>query len=565
MDVAKSIIFSPCILTPSTSLNEAISLMTKTKGSYCQVSSSENRISTSKNLVKSSSCILIVENKKLVGILTERDLVKLTIQGKTVENTVIGELMTTPVVSLPYDEFSDLYIAYNLMRRHRIRHLPILDVHAYPIGLVTLSSLREIISPRYFLRFRQIDEVMSRNVIWDVPSTSVIEIAKKMVFNKVSCVILIEHKSDILTPVGIITEKDIVQFQALDLNLKELTAEQVMSYPLFCLKPEYNLIKVYQKMEELRIRRIVITGEKEQLLGIITETDLANIIDPIEMSGLLEILQHRVKQLEDEKALLLQKQKMKLHQAIEENQFELYYQPQFNLRTKKIFGAEALIRWNSPEKGRVSPAEFIPIAEKIGLIIPLGKWILETACKQIKDWQKEGLPNLQIAVNISSKQFHQLNFAEEILNILKKYNIESSSLKLELTESVLVQDIEMTLEQFKMLKAAKIDVSIDDFGTGYASLAYLQHFDFKTLKIDRSFVQDIDQNIKNAAITNAVIRMAKQLDFQVIAEGVETQEESDFLYAHGCELIQGYLISRPLCARDFSKFASSASSLLTSP
>ncbi len=554
MNIDKSIIFSPCILTPSTSLNQAISLMTKAKGSYCQVSSSENRMPTSKNLAKNSSCILIVENKKLVGILTERDLVKLTIQGKTLENTAIIELMTTQVVSLPYDEFSDLYIAYNLMRRYRIRHLPILDVHTYPIGLVTLSSLRETLSPRYFLRFRQINEVMTRNVIWDIPSTSVMEIAKKMVFNKVSCVVLVEDKSDILTPVGIITEKDIVQFQALELNLKELTAEQVMSYPLFCLKPEDNLLQVYQKMEELRIRRLVITGEKEELLGVITETDLTNIIDPIEMSGLLEILQHRVNQLEEEKALLLQKQGIELHQALEENQFELYYQPQFNLSTKKVFGAEALIRWNSPEKGRVSPAEFIPLAEKTGLIIPLGQWILETACKQIKDWQKEGLPHLEIAVNISSKQFHQPNLAQEILNILTRYEIEPYWLKLELTESVLVQNIDMTLEQFKMLKAAKIDVSIDDFGTGYASLGYLQHFDFNTLKIDRSFVQDIHQNLKNAAITNAIIRMAKQLNFQVIAEGVETQEESDFLYAHGCELVQGYLISRPLSARDFSKF-----------
>ncbi|MGD1714597.1 putative bifunctional diguanylate cyclase/phosphodiesterase [Dapis sp. BLCC M172] len=272
------------------------------------------------------------------------------------------------------------------------------------------------------------------------------------------------------------------------------------------------------------------------------------------MSGFLEILKYRVSQLEEEKAFLLQKQGIELNQAIENKQFELYYQPQFNLSKKKVFGAEALIRWNSPERGRVSPAEFIPLAEKTGFIIPLGQWVLETACKQIKDWQKEGLPHLQISVNISSKQFHQPNLAEEILKILKKYEIPPQCLKLELTESVLVQDIDMTLEQFKMLKAAKIEVSIDDFGTGYASLAYLQHFDFNTLKIDCSFVKNIHKNYKNAAITNAVIRMAKQLNFQVIAEGVETKEESDFLYANGCELIQGYLISRPLSARDFSKF-----------
>lgn len=257
-------------------------------------------------------------------------------------------------------------------------------------------------------------------------------------------------------------------------------------------------------------------------------------------------------QLEAEKAYLLQKQGIELHEAIEKNQFELYYQPQLNLTTQKLIGAEALIRWHSPERGLVSPAEFIPLAENTGLIIPLGQWILESVCQQIIAWKKLGLNPVQISVNVSSKQFHQANLADNILTTLKKYQVKPQWLKLELTENLLVQNIDIALEQFNILKAAGIKIAIDDFGTGYASLGYLQHFPFDTLKIDRCFVQGIHQNAKSAALATAIIRMAQQLNFEVIAEGVETAAERDFLYQHGCELIQGYLISRPLPATEFT-------------
>ncbi len=552
VDVNQSIIFSPCIVSPATPLAEAIMLMTQAKGNHCPVMLYEEPEVVSPVKSQPTSCILVVENESLVGILTERDLVKLAVKTTAFEKTTVRDVMTSPVVTLFYGEFSDLFIAYNLMRRHRIRHLPILNDRGYPLGLVTLSSLRQTLNLGYFLRFRQVNEIMTHHVVWAFPNTPIVELAQIMSVHGISCIVLVEDRGGILIPVGIITERDIVQFQAIALDLQKLTAEQVMSTPLFCLKPEDTLATVHQKMEELRIRRLVVTGKQGELLGLVTESNLSQVLDPIEIYGILEILQHRVTQLEAEKAYLLQKQGIELHEAIEKNQFELYYQPQLNLTTQKIIGAEALIRWHSPERGLVSPAEFIPLAENTGLIIPLGQWILESVCQQIIAWEKSGLNPVQISVNVSSKQFHQANLAEEILATLKKYQVKHQWIKLELTESLLVQNIDIALEQFNILKAAGIKIAIDDFGTGYASLGYLQHFPFDTLKIDRCFVQNIHQNAKSAAIATAIIRMAQQLNFEVIAEGVETAAERDFLYQHGCELIQGYLISRPLPVTEFT-------------
>lgn len=552
VDVNKSIIFSPCIVTPVTPLAEAIMLMTQAKGNHCPVMSDKEPEVVSPVKIQPTSCILVVENETLVGILTERDLVKLAVKTTAFEKTTVRDVMTSPVVTLLYREFSDLFIAYNLMRRHRIRHLPILNDRGYPLGLVTLSSLRQTLNLGYFLRFRQVNEIMTHHVVWAFPTTPIVELAQIMSVHRISCIVLVEDRGGILTPVGIITERDIVQFQAIALDLQKLTAEQVMSSPLFCLKPEDTLATVHQKMEELRIRRLVVTGKEGELLGLVTESNLSQVLDPIEIYGILEILQHRVTQLEAEKAYLLQKQGIELHEAIEKNQFELYYQPQLNLTTQKIIGAEALIRWHSPERGLVSPAEFIPLAENTGLIIPLGQWILESVCQQIIAWEKLGLTPVAISINLSSKQFQQANLADNILTTLKKYQVKPQWLKLELTESLLVQNIEIALEQFNILKAAGIKIAIDDFGTGYASLGYLQHFPFDTLKIDRCFVQNIHQNAKSAAIATAIIRMAQQLNFEVIAEGVETAAERDFLYQHGCELIQGYLISRPLPVTEFT-------------
>lgn len=241
-----------------------------------------------------------------------------------------------------------------------------------------------------------------------------------------------------------------------------------------------------------------------------------------------------------------------LRYALERSQLQVYYQPQINLQTNEIIGAEALVRWRHPERGLVSPAEFIPLAESTGLIVPMGEWVLDTACQQAKIWQDGGFSNLQIAVNLSARQFNQPNLCAAIAHILEGANLNPALLDLELTESTLVQDVETAILTLKELRALGVRISIDDFGTGYSSLSYLQRFPFDTLKIDRCFVQSMSNDAKNAAITTAIIQMAHQLQLQVVAEGVETQAELAFLTQHKCDSVQGYLFSPPIPAETFT-------------
>ncbi|HEY9760951.1 MAG TPA: EAL domain-containing response regulator [Trichocoleus sp.] len=254
------------------------------------------------------------------------------------------------------------------------------------------------------------------------------------------------------------------------------------------------------------------------------------------------------------KDLTIEEKELRL--ALEREEFQLYYQPQINLQTGALFGAEALLRWQSPERGMVSPAEFIPLAEATGFIIPLGEWVLQIACHQIKSWLEAGLSPLLLSVNLSSAQFNQTNLTSYITQVLQETQVPPHLLGIELTESLLVKDVEETIQRLKELRQLDIHVSIDDFGTGYASLGYLQHFPFDVLKIDRCFVSNIEANKTNAAITTAVIHMAHDLNLSVIAEGVETVAERDFLTAHHCNAMQGFLISPPLPAEAFNRFQS---------
>ena len=242
-----------------------------------------------------------------------------------------------------------------------------------------------------------------------------------------------------------------------------------------------------------------------------------------------------------------------LRYALEREEFEVLYQPQVDMRTGRIIGAEALLRWHHPERKVISPVEFIPIAEETGLIIPIGEWVLRTACTQTKFWHNGGFGFLNIAVNLSVYQFNQKNIIEKICDVLRETNLNPASLELELTESSIVQNPEATRRIFSELKLLGIQISIDDFGTGYSSLSYLQQFPFDTLKVDKCFVRDIANDSKNAAITTAIIQMAHGLKLKVIAEGVETQAEQYFLSQHQCDAMQGYLFSRPIPAKEFEK------------
>ena len=234
-----------------------------------------------------------------------------------------------------------------------------------------------------------------------------------------------------------------------------------------------------------------------------------------------------------------------LRKALSHRELVLYYQPVADMKTKNVVGVEALIRWRHPERGLISPAHFIPVAETSGLIIPIGEWVLRTACKQIKLWHKRIDPELTVAVNLSARQFQQPNFTEQIAEVLEETGLAPRYLELEITESSAMQNAENTIYTLRELKALGVRIAMDDFGTGYSSLSYLKRFPIDTLKLDQSFVRDITTDTSDAAIATAVIAMAHSLDLRVIGEGVETEEQFAFLLKQKCDYIQGYLFSPP--------------------
>ena len=244
-----------------------------------------------------------------------------------------------------------------------------------------------------------------------------------------------------------------------------------------------------------------------------------------------------------------------LRLALEKKELFLVYQPQWDIVTGQITGAEALLRWQHPRLGLVPPDKFIPIAENSGLIMPIGEWVLKTACAQAREWQDQGLPPLPVAVNVSAVQFRQESFPALIRRVLHETGLPAQYLELELTEGMLLSSADVTLSVFQELKEMGVKLSIDDFGTGYSSLSYLKHLPVYKLKIDRSFVRDITIDPDDAAITGTIISMAKSLNLKVIAEGVENEEQMLFLREHDCDEVQGYYFSRPLAVSDFSEKA----------
>ena len=237
---------------------------------------------------------------------------------------------------------------------------------------------------------------------------------------------------------------------------------------------------------------------------------------------------------------------LELRTAIKENQFQLHYQIQVN-STGEALGVEALIRWQHPNKGMVPPIQFIPLAEDTGLIVPIGQWVIETACEQLVIWQQDKLTqHLSISVNVSAKQFHQQNFVSQLNTTIKRYGINPVLLKLELTESLLLADVDNTIAIMNELKKAGLLFELDDFGAGYSSLQYLKRLPLSRLKIDQSFVRDIAIDSSDRAIVLTIITMAHTLGLEVIAEGVETEEQRQYLLENGCMHFQGYLFSKPL-------------------
>jgi diguanylate cyclase (GGDEF)-like protein/PAS domain S-box-containing protein len=239
-----------------------------------------------------------------------------------------------------------------------------------------------------------------------------------------------------------------------------------------------------------------------------------------------------------------------LHKALERNELALYYQPKVDAATRMVKGMEALIRWKHPDKGLIPPIQFIPLAETNGLIIPIGEFVIRTACMQIKAWQEAGYKQMNISLNVSSRQFDQQNLIEIVKEALQDAMIPPQCLELEITESIIMRNPEKAIRTLTELKAMGIQIAIDDFGTGYSSLSYLKRLPLDFLKIDQSFVKNLASNPSDRAIVRATIAMAHSLNLKTIAEGVETEEQLSFLQEHGCDEIQGYLFSRPLPAEE---------------
>ncbi|MDP6873216.1 MAG: EAL domain-containing protein [Alphaproteobacteria bacterium] len=237
-----------------------------------------------------------------------------------------------------------------------------------------------------------------------------------------------------------------------------------------------------------------------------------------------------------------------LQRAIRHKEFELYYQPQVDLNNGEVVGLEALVRWNHPDRGLIQPDQFIPLAEELGLMTPLGDLILGMACNQIAEWQRLGMPTMRVAVNLSAHQFSQDDLLDHVQSWVDKTGVDASLLELELTESSIMQDPEAAAGILGRLSAAGVRVSIDDFGIGYSSLAYLKRFPLDALKIDRSFVRDVTHDPSDGAIVRTVIALAQHLDLHVVAEGVETDEQLEFLRANSCQYAQGFYFSPPVAA-----------------
>jgi EAL domain-containing protein (putative c-di-GMP-specific phosphodiesterase class I) len=214
---------------------------------------------------------------------------------------------------------------------------------------------------------------------------------------------------------------------------------------------------------------------------------------------------------------------------------------------------EVLLRWQHPDLGMVAPMQFIPVAEETGLIVPIGKWVIKTACLQNVAWQKQGLPHLNIAVNLTARQFSDEHLLPDIASILKATAMDARLLEIEIHESLLIHDVEKTLQILTGLKAMGIRIAIDDFGTGYSSLSTLQRFPLDTIKIDRSFIRDIATLTKDSSLTDAIIAMGKSLSLTVVAQGVETKEQAEFLREHACDELQGFYFKKPLPAGQFAE------------
>ncbi|MFN5746946.1 MAG: CBS domain-containing protein [Pseudanabaena sp.] len=301
-DLEKAIDRHPLTVPPTTSLTEAIALIGQAHSHLCVLTDELSYLAPPTEEMR-ASCLLVVQGQELLGILTERDVVRLTAQGINLTETTVADVMVHPLIALPQQSVQDIFAALFLFRRYRIRHLPIVDDQGHLIGVISHESIRQILRPANLLRFRRVSDVMTTQVVQAPLTSTVLQLAQLMTEHRVSCVVITQRDSeDNDCPVGIVTERDIVQFQAVQIDLHKTKAQIVMSTPLFLLSPEDSLWTAHQEMQKRRVGRLVVSWNWGQGLGIVTQTSLLRVFDPMEMYGVIENLQQTIQQLESERS-----------------------------------------------------------------------------------------------------------------------------------------------------------------------------------------------------------------------------------------------------------------------
>ncbi|NJR63325.1 MAG: CBS domain-containing protein [Cyanobacteria bacterium CRU_2_1] len=326
-ELQAAIVHDPLVVAPQTTVIDAIAYMSGVRN-LCSSDQATTRPLDTLHLEARSSCVLVVESAKILGILTERDIVRLSVQQCSLDTLTVGEVMASSVITLHESEFTDLFFAVNLLQQHRIRHIPILNQHDRLMGIITHESLRQLARPADLLRLRLVSEVMTTEVICADPFTPMLAIAHLMADHQVGSVLIVQASDaaedvPLQIPIGIITERDIVQFQSLRLNLETVQVQSVMSTPVFSVRPDDSLVVVQQIMEQRSIRRLVVTGTQNELLGIVTQTSLLQALNPLELYNLAKILEQKVSQLEAEKNKLLEAYTHELEQQVEQRTAEL--------------------------------------------------------------------------------------------------------------------------------------------------------------------------------------------------------------------------------------------------
>ena len=545
-DPAEAIITEIIVISPSATVAEALQQLSGESTCHRESPARRDRKQHVSKLY--AGCVLAsLDGKTIDGILTERDFVRLAIQPVDLEHVSVGEVMTTSVISLRLDEFTDVFIANNIFQRRSIRHLPILNNDDTIHGIVTNSSLQHALNQGHYLKLRTTSEVMTTEVVTVLHSAKVDECAAKMINQRVSCVVVTSELSSngALIPIGILTERDLLQLKNLQVDFRSTSVAQVMSAPLTFVHPNESLSHVQALMHTLRVHRLVVTDSHGTLAGIVTSTSLSRAIDPQHLYSIMEILQMKLDKISTAHYKLLEQRDFDLETASSKGEFRMVYQPIIHLSSGLTYSAEALMRWTSPIHGSVGPDQFIPLAEGNGFISNLGYWSLEECCKKF-NCTSSNKTSMGLSVNVSGLQLRDSDFVRNVLNILDRTSFNPTQLQVELTESTLVDEQVSINDIFAELRSHGIKIAIDDFGTGFSSFSYLQRFSFDVLKLDRSLINRLGSSTRAQVVVGSMQHLAERLEFKIIAEGVETVKEMRILRDIGCHGAQGYLFSRPL-------------------